>query len=87
MEVVGLVRTDGHKRCCHREAVEVTTDRAVHVSEFLGLEIVGRREIEVPVFGRAYRAVEGEVLGNLAVILHFLLVERAIAVTDGIIKC
>jgi hypothetical protein len=66
--------------------VKVTTDRAVHVSELLCFEIVGCREVEVPIFCGAYGAVKGEVLGNLAVILHFILVECTIAVIDGIVK-
>ena len=52
MEVVAFVWPYGNEARCHREAVKVARDVAVHVGELVGVEIVRRRESEVPVFGR-----------------------------------
>ena len=86
MEIVTLVGTHRHETCAHGEAVQVAGDGTVHICYFPGVEVVTCREIEIPVGGRAQIARETEVLGNLAVVFHLLLVESAVAVVDGVVN-
>ena len=48
MEIIRFVRTYRHKARGHREAVEITGNIAIHISELVSVEIVARRETEVP---------------------------------------
>ena len=82
MEVVRLVGTYGHEACGHGEAVEVARDVAVHVRQFVGVEVVACREAEVPVFRGLYTSVETEVLRQFSFVFHLLFVEFAVAVVD-----
>ena len=40
VEVVGFVRSHRHEACAHGEAVQVARDGAVHVCEFVRVEVV-----------------------------------------------
>ena len=82
VEVVRLVGADGHERGAHAPAVQVAGDVAVHIRELVGVEVVRRREAEIPVFGGPQVAAEAKVLRDFAVILHLALIERAICVVD-----
>lgn len=48
-EVVTFIGAYGHKAGCHGEAVQVSGDAAVHVSNLVQVEIIAGREVEIPV--------------------------------------
>ena len=85
MEVVGFVRSYRHETCAHSEAVHIARDVAVHVSQFVGVEVVGCGEPEIPPLRRPYVARETEVLGDFPLVFEFFLVEIAITVGDGVV--
>ena len=78
MEVVALVRTYGHEAGAHLEAVEVAGDGAVHVCQFVGVEVVARGEREVPPFGGLHTSAETEVLGDFSAVVELFVVTRAV---------
>ena len=80
VEAVALVGAHGHETGTHREAVHLACDRAIHVGNLVLIEVVAGREREVPVLGGLDIAVHAQVLRPTAIILKFLVVERAIAI-------
>lgn len=80
MEVIALVWAEGDKAGCHREAVEVTADVAVHIGYLLEVKVIRCGEGEVPVGGGVYASAEAEVLSPLAVIFHLLFVKLSVAI-------
>ena len=51
VEGVAFIWPHGDETAAHSEAVQVARHRAVHIRQFLGVEVVARREVERPVLG------------------------------------
>ena len=75
MEIIALIRPYRDKAGRHSEAMEVARHIAVHISQFMGIEIVACREREGPVWGRADIARETQVLRYPSVILKLIVIE------------
>lgn len=86
MEIVALIRTDWDERGTHGPTVHITRNVAVHVGDFVQVEIITCRETEVPVRRRSYVAAEAEVLAYLATVMHLFVVEGAIAVIERVVE-
>ena len=86
MEVVALVRAYGNEGSRHGEAVQVARDAAVHVGYLVLVEVVGGGEREVPPLGGTHRAGDAEVLRPLAVVVHLVVVEGAVAVVHRVVE-
>ena len=80
VEIIGLVRPYWHKTSTHHEAVHLTADRAVHVGNLVSIEVIASRDIDVPVLCGANVSCEAEVMGELAFILHLLIIKCAISI-------
>ncbi len=51
----------------------------------MGVEVVGSREREVPIFSRPDISAKTEILRNLAVVLHFFFIEIAVRVAYRVV--
>ena len=78
MKIIGFIRPHRNETSTHHEAVHLTTDGAVHVSDFVSVKIVATREIYVPVLSWSYVAVETEVVSESACQMTALRVLRAL---------
>ena len=70
VEGVALIRPHGDEPAAHSEAVQVARHRAVHIRQFLGVEVVARREVERPVLGGLDISRETQVLRKSPFILQ-----------------
>ena len=80
MEVVALVWANGHKAGTHLKAVHLSRDAAIHVGNFVRIEVVTCRSRERPILGGADAGIHTLVLGPSPVILEFVVIESAVAV-------
>ena len=86
MEVVALVWSDGHEGGRHSEAMQVARYGTIHVGNLLEVEVIGGREIEVPIPRGTDTAREGEILGPFAVVFHLIVVKGTVGIVQGIVE-
>lgn len=86
VEIVALVGAYGDEAGAHDEAVHLAAHAAVHVGDFVRVEVVACRERDVPVFGGPEVAVEAQVMRPLALVFELFLIEGAVAVVERIVE-